>query len=176
MWSQIPIQFPGGSPSSSAISLAHGTEPFLIHLPQSLPSAGITSTVRSRWQFSHYSECSITQENVEAILFILFHSGRKIWQSINVSCPPTLKVLYECHPTSQQSEVSITSTDGKIQNNQQAGFAGEWMACIRKNINKTELIRRPHLPAICMINAYLTRVQSLRSDLEAFNSLRQKDI
>lgn len=106
-WSQIPVQFPGGSPFSSAISLAHGMEPFRILLPQSLPSAGITSTVRSRWQFSHYSECSITQENVEAILIILFNSGRKIWQSMNVSCSPTLKVLYECHsPPNNQKWVS----------------------------------------------------------------------
>lgn len=34
-WSQI--QFPGDSPSSFAISLAHDMEPFLILLPQSLP-------------------------------------------------------------------------------------------------------------------------------------------
>lgn len=85
----------------------HGTFPDL--------SASEPSTVRSRWQFSHYSECSITQENVEAILIILFNSGGKIWRSINISCSPTLMVLYERHYTSQHPEVS---TDGKTQSNQ----------------------------------------------------------
>lgn len=65
------------------------------------------------------------------------------------------------------------SEDGKIQNNQQAEFTSERMACVWKNISKTQLIRRPHLPAIFIIYANVTRVHSLRSDLMALNSVGQ---
>lgn len=59
----------------------------------------------------------------------------------------------------------------KIINKQNLQVNG-WLAS-EKNISKPQLVRGQHLPAICVVNTYLTRVQSLRSDLMAFNSLRQ---
>lgn len=58
----------------------------------------------------------------------------------------------------------------KIINKQNLQVNG-WLASEKTLV--PQLIRGQHLPAICMVNAYLTRVRSLRSDLMAFNSLRQ---